>query len=358
VFVLRQRLDRCLAHLHRLNYHRGYHPRWTAHYISSIVARQVGGVRVDSMASQMVTFPTFMILEAGQTFTVGAFTWTTGVNGTAAIMEATRVYPAPTESTPTPTDPISRSPAPASRHPSPRCQRRQLDDSDLVESIDRVTEGLVETLTLVEAIRDQPTKNGRKPAHHHWTERPARASRQRHPDSDLMITATPRGRTVHYRPVPLADLRSEGRETPMDQLHAPGLDSPDLPEAGRPVPIVNMVRIEEVRGSRLPLIPKESSRSTQTQTEDYEEVFPPFPPGFGGMIFNISADEPTVDGEMEQDRDARVARNTHRHEHRARADAVLDAGGRHRVHRDLSNAFDMCGNHQVHRTPPRISPSS
>jgi hypothetical protein len=112
-----------------------------------------------------------------------------------------------------------------------------------------------------------------------------------------------------------------------------------------------MVRIEEVRGSRLPLIPKESSRSTQTQTEDYEEVFPPFPPGFDGMIFNISADEPTVDGEMEQDRDARVARNTHRHEHRARADAVLDAGGRHRVHRDLSNAFDMCGNHQVHRTP-------
>jgi hypothetical protein len=73
-----------------------------------------------------------------------------------------------------------------------------------------------------------------------------------------------------------------------------------------------MVRIEEVGGSRLPPIPEESSGSTRTQIEDYEEVFPPFPPGFGGMILNISADEPTVDGETEQDRDARVARNTHR----------------------------------------------
>jgi hypothetical protein len=113
-----------------------------------------------------------------------------------------------------------------------------------------------------------------------------------------------------------------------------------------------MVRIEEVGGNRLPPIPEESSGSTRTQTKDYDEVFLSFPPGFrGGMILNISADEPTVDGKTEQDRDARVARNTHRHERRARTDAAQDAGGRHHVHRDLSNTFDMCGNHQVHRTP-------
>jgi hypothetical protein len=112
-----------------------------------------------------------------------------------------------------------------------------------------------------------------------------------------------------------------------------------------------MVRIEEVRGSRLAPISEESSGSTRTQTEDYEEVFPPFPPGFGGMVFNISADEPTIDGETEQDRGARESRNTNRRERRARADAEQDVGGRHQIQRDLSNAFDMCGNHQVHRTP-------
>ena len=74
MFVLRQRLDRRLAHLHRLIYHRGYPPRWTTDHISSTVVRQVGGVRADFMANQMVTFPASMILEAGQTFTVGAFT--------------------------------------------------------------------------------------------------------------------------------------------------------------------------------------------------------------------------------------------------------------------------------------------
>lgn len=69
------------------------------------------------------------------------------------------------------------------------------------------------------------------------------------------------------------------------------------------------------------------------------------------MILNISADESTVDGETEQDRDARVARNTKRHERRAQADAAQDMGGRHRIHRDLSDAFDTCGNRQFHKTP-------
>ena len=145
------------------------------------------------MANQMVTFPASMILEAGQTFTVGAFTWTSGVNGTAEVVEAVRVSPTPIKSTPVPTDPNLGSSVPAACHPFPRHRRRQLDDSDLVESIDRVTEGLAEAHTLVEAIEDRPIEDGYNPICHHRIEQPARPSRQRRLDSDLVITATLRG---------------------------------------------------------------------------------------------------------------------------------------------------------------------
>jgi hypothetical protein len=40
------------------------------------------------MASQMVIFPASMDLLAGQKFTIGTFTWTTGVDGAVEVMEA------------------------------------------------------------------------------------------------------------------------------------------------------------------------------------------------------------------------------------------------------------------------------
>jgi hypothetical protein len=40
------------------------------------------------MASQMVNFRASMALSAGLTFTIGTFTWTTGVDGPAEVMEA------------------------------------------------------------------------------------------------------------------------------------------------------------------------------------------------------------------------------------------------------------------------------
>jgi hypothetical protein len=52
------------------------------------MARQVGGVIVNLMASQMVIFLASMELAVGLTFTVGTCTWTTGVDHAAGIMEA------------------------------------------------------------------------------------------------------------------------------------------------------------------------------------------------------------------------------------------------------------------------------
>jgi hypothetical protein len=122
------------------------------------MARQVGGVHVDSMASQMVNFPTSMVLPVGLTLAIGMFTWTTGVDGPAEVVEAVQAPPAPTKSISTMTDLIS-GPAlgslpPTTHRPLPRYQGRRLDNT-MFESIDRVTTGLAETLTLVDSIKDR-----------------------------------------------------------------------------------------------------------------------------------------------------------------------------------------------------------
>jgi hypothetical protein len=72
--------------------------------------------------------------------------------------------------------------------------------------------GLAKTLTLVESIRDQSAEDGYGLLHHHRSEQPARADRQRHLDSNLVIMATPEGRTVHYQPALAIGLRSADYE--------------------------------------------------------------------------------------------------------------------------------------------------
>jgi hypothetical protein len=221
------------------------------------------------MASQMVNFPASMVLPAGLTFTIGTFTWTIGADGPAEAVEAVQAPPAPIESTSTMADsisgPVSGSPPPNTRQPLPCYQGRRLDNTDLVESIDRVNTGLVETLTLVDLIRDWSAEDHRS--------QPAWASRQRHPDPNLVITTTPEEWTVHYRPVPATGLRSGDYEALMEHspntypyglanmgskytAHIPylfvdptecnhilGLCLIDLPKPDHSTPTVNMVEI-------------------------------------------------------------------------------------------------------------------
>ena len=52
------------------------------------MACQVGGVRAESMANQMVTFSSSMAFpELGQIFTVGSMTWIIGLDGNGEIVE-------------------------------------------------------------------------------------------------------------------------------------------------------------------------------------------------------------------------------------------------------------------------------
>ena len=81
-----------------------------------------------------------------------------------------------------------------------RWVRRSINNDDLIESIDRLTDRLAECQLLVDLVLDQfrvsdepPTVQG-----HHATnaERPAHARRLRWQDEDLVIMATPEGRIV------------------------------------------------------------------------------------------------------------------------------------------------------------------
>ena len=121
---------------------------------------------------------------------------------------------------------------------------------------------------------------------------------------------------------------------------------------------VNMVSIR--------VLPDNKATSTNSSTgsvptevlhpedEDYDLDLPPYPPGFsrfpvfppqrGDLVFNVSNDEPVVDGETDEQRQQRKQRNADRAQRRADEERQL-------APHNLSDAFDMVGNQQVYKTP-------
>ena len=132
-----------------------------------------------------------MATPNGLTFTVGQITWTTGsddaiamtteeawiqsaltTTSLASATASTTTDTAPTTTTtalttmdlaPTtvhlaPTTPTSPLAAPTTRHPLPRYKGKQIDNTDLLDSIDRVGTKLAETLALVSMIQSQPNE--------------------------------------------------------------------------------------------------------------------------------------------------------------------------------------------------------
>jgi hypothetical protein len=96
---------------------------------------------------------------------------------------------------------------------------------------------------------------------------------------------------------------------PAESDHVLDLFLLELPKIGHPAPVVNMVDIRQIGGDLLSTIREESTRSTGSThaiTNPYEEEYPAFPLGFRGVIFAISADEPSHEGEMDQERAAQV----------------------------------------------------
>ena len=107
---------------------------------------------------------------------------TTGMAPTTMDLALTTVRLAPTmmDLAPTtvhlaPTTPTSSSATPMTRRPLPRYKGKQIDNTDLLNSIDRVGTKLAETLALVSTIQSQPNEQGTAP--HNRSTRPARTSR-------------------------------------------------------------------------------------------------------------------------------------------------------------------------------------
>ena len=174
------------------------------------MARQVGGVRTAPQTNKMVIIPGSMAMSNGLTFTIGQITWTTGSDDFIAMTtEEARIQSASTTASsasataPTmvdlaPATPALSSATPITRRRLPRYKGRQIDNSDLLDSINRVGTKLAETLALVSSIQSQP--NEHVTATHNRSTRLAWVSHPTRLGTDLVVTSTPEGRSVHGRP--------------------------------------------------------------------------------------------------------------------------------------------------------------
>jgi hypothetical protein len=152
----------------------------------------------------MVIIPHSTAVADGLSFTVGQITWTTGVNSfTATTTEEAQIrFASTTSSSATalttlamaPTTPATAPTVLTTRRPFPHYEGRGIDNTDLIEAIDQVGHKLSQSLTLVDSIQNQSTEQ--VPFHHNRSIQPGRAHRPVRLDTDLVVTATPKGHTT------------------------------------------------------------------------------------------------------------------------------------------------------------------
>ena len=114
------------------------------------------------------------------------------------------------------------------------------------------------------------------------------------------------------------------------------------------------------------VLPNDQASSTNSSTgsvptevlnsedEDYDLNLPPYPPGFsrfpvfpprrGDLIFNVSNDEPVVDGETDEQKQLRKQRNADCARRHADEERQL-------APHNLSDGFDMVRDQPVYKTP-------
>ena len=167
-------------------------------------------------ANKMVIISGSMATPNGLTFTVGQITWTTGSDdfitmiteegqiqsASTAASPASATAPTTVDLAPTmvdlaPTTPASFSATPTTHRPLPRYKGKQINNADLLDSIDRVDTKLAKTLALVSSIQSQPNEQVATP--HNRSTRLARASRPARLGTDLVVISTPEGRSAHRR---------------------------------------------------------------------------------------------------------------------------------------------------------------
>ena len=86
---------------------------------------------------------------------VGSISWIINADGVGELIEPVQIDSAPITPTPATTDPISelplRSSSSTTHRPLPRYQRRQINNDDLITSIDQVGQKLTDCLSIMES---------------------------------------------------------------------------------------------------------------------------------------------------------------------------------------------------------------
>jgi hypothetical protein len=101
----------------------------------------------------MVIVPASAAVAEGLTFTIGQITWTTCSDGlTTTTLEETQIQSGTAEAS-TPIKPTLRT-----RPPLPRYRTKQVDNSDLLQALDRTDHKLLEASNLVDSILRKPNQ--------------------------------------------------------------------------------------------------------------------------------------------------------------------------------------------------------
>ena len=131
-------------------------PRRTTDDILSTVSTPSRGVRAISMSNKMVRFAGSSSLpQPGQIFIVGSISWVINADRDGELIEPVQIDSASITPTPMTVDPILESPPRSSSStihcPLPRYPRRQINNDDLIASIDQVGQKLVDCLSIIES---------------------------------------------------------------------------------------------------------------------------------------------------------------------------------------------------------------
>ena len=240
---------------------------------------------------------------------------------------------------------------PSTRPPLPRYKGKKVDDLDLFRALDCVDLRLLEASKLVDWNSCQYGQAASTNSFNSY--RPTRVITYEQLGTSLTITSTPTGRSVKLK-------------TAQEQSPPYGLNNSAYHYSRHTQSLFNRAGWSPRQSSRAVRHYVNMATSTNSSTgsvptkvlnsedEDYDLDLPPYPPGFsrfpvfpprrGDLIFNVSNDEPVVDGETDEQKQLREQCNADRARRRVDEEQQL-------VPHNLSDAFDMVGDHPVYKTP-------
>jgi len=142
--------------------------------------------------NKMVIVPASAAVAEGLTFTVGQITWTTRGGGSATTtLEETQIRSEAAEA-PTPI-----TPTPSTRPPLPSYKAKWVNNSDLLQALDRADLRLLEASNLVDSISRKPDQAAS--INFFDSCRPTRATTHEWLETSLTITSNPMGRSIKLK---------------------------------------------------------------------------------------------------------------------------------------------------------------